>query len=269
MTPPLNGNDISKPILEVIHSFGFFSCCTVRLLGIIAYTSAHGFPPEVVDSREQFGKYKHDQATDLSGYYFQSPRPHDCLQGLHTPNPWDIQFIDYRSLPLSDICPFVDRYFTVQDHIVEQVGHLEEKHSIDYENTCAVFYRGNDKFTETAIAPYDAFIAKAAAVKLAHPSVRFLMQTDETEFSEAFLARFPDCSFSLGMPNMPKCNATLEDTIRSEDKPAFGATFLSVVKVISKCKQIVTHSGNGSLWAVLFREHCDGLHQILNGEWFG
>jgi len=45
-----------------------------------------------------------------------------------------------------------------------------------------------------------------------------------------------------------------------------GQIFLAILSLVSKCKKVVTHTGNGALWEVLFRGSTEGLKQIRTQE---
>ena len=37
--------------------------------------------------------------------------------------------------------------------------------------------------------------------------------------------------------------------------------------LLSKCKFIITHTGNCGIWTVLYRNNSDGVHQYRNNIW--
>ena len=55
--------------------------------------------------------------------------------------------------------------------------------------------------------------------------------------------------------------------LEPEQLPEHAINFLATVYIASQCLRLVTHSGNGGLWACIYRGHSDGVHQYLNGEW--
>ena len=51
------------------------------------------------------------------------------------------------------------------------------------------------------------------------------------------------------------------------ERAEYGAKFFAAVFCLSKCKHLITHSGNGSFWAVLYRGNTENVYQILNNKW--
>ena len=45
--------------------------------------------------------------------------------------------------------PLINKYFSPSDEINEIITTMKKKYSLDYENICVLFYRGNDKNRET------------------------------------------------------------------------------------------------------------------------
>ena len=54
----------------------------------------------------------------------------------------------------------------------------------NYENICCLFYRGNDKVTETRLASYEEFVNYGKRVLENNNNTVFLIQSDEVEFIE-------------------------------------------------------------------------------------
>lgn len=253
-------------VLKITHNAGFFSCCSKRLEGIVWFFNKNKFLPDQVDSREQFSSYKSDPLYDLIPLYFKE---NDIkIEYKHSIDFYnDMQFLDYKGLDFDGLKPFVEKYFTPSEHVKGIVSFYEKKYSIDYSNTCAVFYRGNDKFTETSIATYESFISKAREVKKQNHGIKFLVQPDETEFLGTFLKEFTDSIFFEETPHMNKKNSCMFLELPRDERAEYGAKFFSAVIVLSKCKYIITHSGNGGLWCLLYRGNCKNIYQWLNNSW--
>ena len=137
------------------HNAGFFSCCTVRLSDIVEYIRKTHELPEV-DSSAQFAWYKNvndndnnNMNTDITFHYFQDYHPiykYPIDIDFH----WKYQFMDYTKID-NKIYPIVRKYFAPSEEIKQIISMMENKYNIDYDNTCVLFYRGNDKNTETKI----------------------------------------------------------------------------------------------------------------------
>lgn len=271
----LNHGDQPAPdmtVLKSIHNAGFFSCSTIALMDAIHYYNENKGLPDQFDRTEQYMHYKAYAGQDLITYYFDQwsighvhapyegamPMPYDCMS---------IQFTPYRTLPIDDWMGITAKYFHPSDHIGNIAYNLKVKYNLDYDNTCAVFFRGNDKKREMSIAPYEAFIQKAREVKEANPNIRFLVQPDETEFLNAFLQEFPNSVFFEETPHISKQDSAVFYELPRHERAEYGARFFAAVLCISKCSQIITHSGNCGLWACLYRGNANNVMQYFNGAW--
>jgi len=258
-------------VLHINHSCGFFSCCSVRLDCIVKYLNKYKKLPEVVDSSKQFAWYKINKTqSDITFHYFEHydnlttkidyRSDVDYLEGY--------QYNDYNTLKYEEISPFVEKYFSPSNEIKQSVQELEIKYALDYENICVLFYRGNDKITETQLCSYNEYITYAQEVLFKNPSTRFFIQSDETEFIEMMTNQFPFNSFYMKeeIRSMKKCNNTVDNVHRNEiDK--YSKLYLAITIIMSKCKYIVCGSGNCSIWIMLYRGNNKNTYQNLDGRW--
>jgi hypothetical protein len=179
----------------------------------------------------------------------------------------DYQFKKYADLDLVNIVPVVKKYFSPSADIAGIIASLEQRYAIDYTNTCVLFYRGNNKFEETLLSGYDGYIRYANRIASQNPGIRFLIQSDESEFIKSMLKNIPN-SFYLkdDVRHMPKCCTSVDLAMRSGNY-VFSKNYLAVTHVMSKCKYVVCGSGNCSIWIVLFRGNTNNVYQYLDGQW--
>lgn len=254
------------PATLVINSEGgFFSCCTVRLQKVIEYFSALTRPPTQIDSSQQFLWYKpadYPPEKSIIEQFFLE-KVNGRISYTHPiVFQQSNQFSDYRKLPFADILPFVRRYFTVSAAIEQLVASLEKKYSIDYKNTCALFYKANSQ-----CAPYEEYLAQAKGILAQNPKTRFLIQSDETEFIEAMTAGLPTAFYFMDETrNIPRCTTHI-DTVDPPENYEYALHFLAITVIMSHCSTIVFGSGNCSLWIVLFRGGATRVQQYLGGKW--
>ena len=269
---------------------GFFSCCTIHLQRILEYFNQHHAFPRRVDSTEQFIFYKTPQNwnTDIKHEYFldqvstrgnlseptlrsgSSLEPEDVsslssssLPIQITNLPQEEQYSDYRYLNFETLAPFLRRYFSPTEMIATLVDDLCEKYNLDCDNTCVLFYRGNDKASEVSLPSYDQYISAARDLLRTQPTLRFLVQSDETEFLDTMKAAFPDnhVIFYDEIRHMPKCMTTVDKTFRYQNA-VMSKFYLAITFLMSRCKYVVFGSGNCSLWIALFRGHMRGVTQF-------
>jgi len=253
--------------LIITHNAGFFSCTTIALIDIMKYFNQHKCLPETIDRSEQFAFYKRDYSLDIVHEFFEDNNltieHHGEIAVTHEPG--EVSFGDYSKFHFDSITPFLKKYFAPSQRVQGMIAAYEQNYNIDYDNTCAIFYRGNDKQRECEVTPYADFINKAQEKVNSNPDIRFLVQPDETEFLEAFTGALPGrCFYFTETPHMRKKNSAIFYELPKEKKTEHGCYFLAAVIVMSRCKHLITHSGNGGMWAVLYRGNFDNVHQFMN-----
>ncbi len=257
-------------ILKTIHNAGFFSCCSIRLIDIMIYFNLNKKLPDVVDSTEQFSHYKSYAQENLIPFYFlEKETSIEYTDRVDiTLDQAEPQFSNYHNIRFSDIAPFVEKYFTPSTFVGDYAYFLKEKYRIDLENTCAVFYRGNDKNRETTVAPYSEFIKKAHQVLEKNPEIRFLVQPDEGDFLTAFYKEFPNNTFHFEeTPYTDNRNSCMVFELPQADRKEYGMRYFAAVYILSQCKHLITHSGNGGNWALFYRGHSNNVYQWLINKW--
>lgn len=162
------------------------------------------------------------------------------------------------TIPNSGFFSCCSKYFTPSLIITTIIESLEQKYAIEYENTCVLFYRGNDKNTETKICEYADYVKNANAILQENPECTFLIQSDETEFFDYFKTSYPTNSFHF----------TGEvDLIQKNQNHYYSKNYLAITIIISKCKYIICGSGNCSIWIMLYRGHTQNVYQNLLSSW--
>ena len=246
------------------HSSGFFSCCSLRLFQIAEYCNyTKTFPETIIDASDAFLLYKPARITD----YFQELTDLSAWQGPVRFN-HNYQFGNYKFLDYKMLCPLVQRYFSPSSDILLRVKILEEKYGLtDYGSLCTLFYRGNDKITETAICSYEHVILKAQAVLQQNPGIRFLIQSDETEFIQRMENEFPNSIVFRDECRHIPSSITSVDLVMKEGNSEFSKWFLAITLVMAKTHYIICTSGNCSLWIMLYRGYTTNMSQFLNTNW--
>lgn len=243
---------------------GFFSCCSTRLESIILYFNLKKKLPEEVDSSDQFKWYKPMYSTkDITYQYFE--KPIDLIIPYK-----DIQFTNgyqyhlYNSFPYIDYIPFIRKYFCPSQEVQQLIKDLEQKYNIDYPNTCVLFYRGNDKATEIDLPSYDSLLEVAIQIKQQNPNVRFLVQSDETEFLQKMLELPNSFYFKDEIRHIPRQKATV-DHIDINQNLKFSKLFLAITIIMAKSQYLVCNTGNCSMWICLYRGHTQNVFQLIRG----
>lgn len=252
-------------VLVVRHSAGFFSCATVRLRNIIDYYNKNKILP-IVDSSSQWSFY-YDEPKDVSTEFFKTTDdifeyPEEVIFSSAIE---EDQFSDYSKINYNKVTSFVKKYFSPSDKVVETISFITEKYNIDFDNTISVLYRGNDKAGETRIPSYENMVKKTSEVLEKNPNCRLLIQSDEQEFCDLMLSKFPNSIVIEETFKMTRATSAVQFVIPKGKRVEFAQNFLSVMLIIGKTKHLITNSGNVGMWACLFKGSYENVHQFLNG----
>lgn len=247
---------LSKGILEINAGVGIFSCCTVRLEEILTYYNTQHSTPKLVDCHEQFKFYKDGLETDISQDLFAvrndvsikwDGKPVTITDSLD-----EQQFSNYQELNFKEISPFIEKYFSPTQIVLDAITDLGAASKIDYDNTCVIRFRGTDKEAETVQPTFDEILSKALALKSINPTLRFAIQTDDSKFRSYIFDALGENCF------------TVEKTLWAGwDGNKDYIDFYASIMLLSHCKYLITTSGNGELWMMLFRGHTNGVYQYL------
>jgi hypothetical protein len=240
----------------------------MRLYAIINYINNNRTIPYYIDSSKQFELYKNKEDDDITFDYFEH---YDKIPDSRTSHPiqfhWTYQFIDYAKLDYQKIIPIVRKYFSPSKQINDIIKNIEEKYTLDYDNICVLFYRGNDKITEINLSKYSDYIKYINSVLSKNPETKFLIQSDETEFIEKMTRLLPDKSFYFKdeIRHIRKCNDSV-DKVFKEQNSLFSKYYLAITIIMAKCKYIICGSGNCSIWMMFYRGNCGNVFQFLKNK---
>jgi hypothetical protein len=246
----------NKGTLLIDGGVGIFSCCTVRLESILEYFNQHRTTPIVVDSSRQFLIYKETENDNISRDLFAERNDID-IQWVKKPikvtaSSDEQQFSNYQDICYPDVTPFIQKFFSPSNLIANVTAKLQASCKIDYDNTCVIRFRGTDKEEETVQPKFEEVLNKALEIQAKNPLIRFAIQTDDPEFRKFIY-------YSLGEHCFEVESTSWEGWSGNKDY----IDFYACIYLLSKCKYIITTSGNGELWMMLFRGHSEGVIQYL------
>jgi hypothetical protein len=248
--------------MVVKHSAGYFSNMTIRLYELLDFMRTHGRYPDYIDSSEQFGFYKNDQSQDISKLYIKPA--HGNIE-FNIPK-LDIdfmafQFNDYRNLDFAGLNPIIKKYFSLGYLVEWKLNELKHKYKLD--KYISVFYRGNDKQLEVDNPSYELFIQKAKEVQGDLP---ILILPDECKFYKAFTKELKNVILMDETPCADLPNSNLIFELPLSQRVEYGAIYNAAVYLLSQGEHLITHSGNGGVWATLYRGHSNKVHQIYKDK---
>jgi hypothetical protein len=246
---------------------GFFCCCISVLQEIVNYFNKNKKNPKNINLSKTFHNFK-DDPNDVVFNTFFKINEQKIDYKKHVDINWGYAFVAFNKILFEDCNPFIKKYFSPSGIVESQIKYFEQKYKINYENTAYVIYRGNDKYKETQISSYDEFIEKSSEIYEKNPEIKFLVQTDEIEFREKFISKYKNSFYFEEIPAINKNpNSVVHETIQVGKRQNFGIMILSSVICGSRCKYVITHTGNVGLWVVLYRGTIENVFQYLNGSW--
>jgi hypothetical protein len=261
-------------MLRFYHQWGFFSFCSLLLENLVRFfNEQRRFPrAEELDFRENLGWYKPSGREGQSVFhdFFQQPSGTLVRDGPSIEFSNDDQYKVFKTLPLADLLPIVREYYRPTEEIQAIAASLEREYGVtDYENLCCLFYRGNDKITETSLSSYDEYITIGKRLQEANPNIRFLVQSDETEFIETMTRTFSNTIvFHGNIRHIPRHGGCQVDKMMLPTMNyIFIKKYVAITSIMGKCKYVVTQSGNCGMWIILLRGHAEGVYQFKDGGW--
>jgi hypothetical protein len=139
---------------------------------------------------------------------------------------------------------------------------MEKKYNIDYDNICVLFFRGNDKATEIEMPSIDYYIDYGKSILEKNPNIKFLIQSDETNFINDMKEEFPNnLIFYDEIRHIYKKNTTVNKVFK-ETNYQYSLYYFAITLIMSKCKYIICNSGNCSLWMVFYRQCTNNIIQL-------
>jgi len=249
--------------IKVTHNSGLFSCFSQRLSAIIKYANENKVFPDIVDSSEQFLMYKTDKSVDITETLIQNL---DNKISFTKPIHFTDQFTDYSKLDFSLLNPIIGKYFSISDIVKNRLNKFIVDYDIDFFDTCSIFYRGNDKRLECKLATPEMFIEKAQTIKNYKKSIKFLVQTDDTDFLNQFTSTFKDSIYFRELPTIHNKSMSVSGSLPENQRLNHAIDLLAAVNIVARCKYLVTHSGNCGYWASLYRGGPDGIIQHFTNE---
>jgi hypothetical protein len=245
------------------HDVGFYSNCTINLRSII-WECVKIKKFYSIDTSRQWSRYKDYDGDVYSKFFKVTDDNFEIVDFDFTNDKEEEQFSDYRLINFDFVTPFVKKYFSLSDEVIEIENQLIDKYNINFHNTIAVLYRGNDKCKETNIPTYEDMDIKLHDVVKTYPNYKILIQSDEIEFCD-FMIKYNN---SFIIKEIEKINKTKDNPIQHfipvGSKVRNAQTFLAIMSIISKCNIVILNSGNVGMWTCLLRGHVKNVHQYLN-----
>jgi hypothetical protein len=245
------------------YNAGLLSCSTVTLSDI----TASGRTVKKIKSNFGMSLYKKWLLRNNWKSFFQAPIKTNSSQlasaqiGSYPNDIHDWWSKDYAAIPFKAVQEPIGLYFRLSPKVVKFSDSFVEKYGINLEETIGVHYRGTDKQNEIETPSLTEFISQTRQFMQEMANPKILLLTDEPDVILGFEAAFPRAVITINELAAPggSIGAHILD---SKEPEVQGQIFLAILSLVSKCKKVVTHTGNGALWEVLFRGSTEGLKQV-------
>lgn len=263
-----NMNSNNDKIIVPKACSGFFACCAHILKEIGTYFNDNKKLPTNVDTSQQFDMYKPSHIKgDIMSHFFKK---RDDINMTYTDNlkfGHNLQYEKYNKIDYKELKPLIEKYFSPSQNIINIEHKLIKKYNIDFNNYCAVYYRGTDKKEETIIGGFDTYIDKINELLKTDNNMKFIIQSDNQNFIDIVKSKITNSiSFDENVASYTDKGIHNENT--TDDNYIIMKNFLAIVLIMSKCKHIICSSGNCSLWIMLFKGNGNNINQFLNDKWY-
>jgi len=248
-----------RSTLFLTHNAGFFSCVSVALSRVIDQ------PPMHINSRLGLCLYKKNLFSDPWPKYFVvknlGKMPSRSYFGnencVDVKSWWSAK---YEKLPFENLRPYLDFYFMPSEAVRARKNAFIDSYRIQLLETIGVHIRGTDKSTEWERQPIEKFTQEIDKLLQRNQNFLIYLQTDEIDTQTHMLKRYPDRIILL-KELRAVTGAHGAHFFKSADPEQNAIDYFASVLLLSECKYLITHTGNGAMWEVLYRGNSDGVVQ--------
>jgi hypothetical protein len=169
----------------------------------------------------------------------------------------------YAELDISQLSEVSQRWFKPSREVWRRRSQILRDYGIKPSGSLGIHFRATDKVSELPTPSLSQVQMVVDAVLLDSPNLRLVVLTDDSAFASAFGQLYPETVFLTDLPySSMEIGAHFLDGKNREEQ---GLIFFASVLLISQCEKVITHTGNGGLWEVIFRGSSKGVSQ-LRGE---
>lgn len=252
---------------EHIKEYGFFSTFTLMLICIINVYKNLDRVVENIDGKHLLRQLRKDNDIDIYHHFFNINKDYVIdvdKSTIHSNLDLNEQHTIYKEENTKTFKPFFEKYFNLNQRLVDLIDTLKVKYNIDSEKTISVIYRDTDKWTDLGGFNYisPAFYWRIARnLKTEYPDYTVLIQTENTGvkrvFREALRAISIDETLTSASPEYPLF-LTLGD-----NKLNWADAYVAALWIHSKSKYLITYTGNSGFFVYLSRGTTKNMYQEI------
>jgi hypothetical protein len=253
--------------LQLKHSSGFFSCCSVACYDIIEHIKQHQSVPEV-DFSKTLKLYRDFSDQNAYDMYFKFNESQELnIDKISKIKYNKLSLFNYKDEDLKNIKPIIQKWFNPSDLVLEYVELFIKKYEIDMDKTLAICFRGTDKFMDIKETRYEDFISRAPSIINNEGINRVLIQTDQTQFIDFFKNYYPNIRvFNIQEIPTTSSKKHLYKGVIEENKVSHAQMFLASMQILSRCKFLINHSGNVARWIIKYRGSTHNTMQYKSNQ---
>lgn len=247
---------------------GFFSNCSVILHDIVGFYNLNKKLPVAINTSNMFNLYKKNGDDDIKDTFFYTDKDINIPNTNHIHiSLYCYQFDNYKKVPYKELTPFIRKYFRPSKHILELKQSIINKYNINPKKCVGVYYRGTDKFKETALDSFESFLLTIKNVT-EHNDNTILLQTDSEPFLNYILNKNLAKKIIVISENAVSNKNTGIHYERSKVENFIEIQYLlATILILAECNALITSSGNVSIWMMFFRGCANNVYQSLNMNW--
>jgi hypothetical protein len=262
----VNNTLIGRPDIK---DYGFFSTFTLMLTSLMVVYKKYKKTPSKIDGNNLLRKLKNDSDTDMYHHFFHIDEELDInFDDIEIPVPFspDDQHTIYSEKYSKYYNVFFKKYFNVNQNIQDKIDELTKKYDVDLDNSISVIYRDSDKWTDMGGFNYisaGGYFRKCKEIfENDGNRPKVLIQSENTGVISTFHQAFGSTFFtetSLGNSSEIYPPIPLDDNKKIE----WSEYYIASLWVHSKCKYVITYTGNSGFFIYLNRGTTKNLTQEI------
>jgi hypothetical protein len=252
---PIAEYDSITNTLVGIYNSGFYSCINITRIALYKLIS-HGIVPLNISFKDTLLSYKEVSTDDLYPLLYTANT--EAIKDIKTNFNFEYfcpTIINYKDFNFNQFASIENAFFSPSNIVSKTIDSLNEKYNITSSNTIAVLHRGNDKWREATLV--DPLLWIKQIESQLDEDYRILIQTDEETTKNTFLNHFKDRCFIFEEMIFNNTYAKPNNDFKN-----WAVCFESVMRIISQCKKIITHSGNCGFIPILYRNNTSHTVQL-------
>lgn len=252
-----------------IKNYGFFSTFTLMLTTLMVVYKKYKKTPININGEHLLEKLKNDLKIDMYHHFFHIDNTIEIsFDDIEIPVPFspDDHHTIYSEKYSKYYNQFFKKYFNINQNIQDKINFLVKKYNVELDNTISVIYRDSDKWTD--MGGFNSISAGGYFKKCKEilnndgnrPNV--LIQSENTGVIRTFHEAFGSTFFhetSLGNSSEIYPPIPINDDIKLE----WSEYYIASLWIYSKCKYVITYTGNSGFFIYLNRGTTKNLTQEI------